>query len=660
MPDSTLRTSAATAAGDPRGAEPIPRRILIQYPSPSVDDGRYPAKRCIGDVVPVSVDVFRDGHDLLRTVVRYRPPNSEEWREAELRPIDRQIDGVRWGGEFQVDEIGRWLYTIEAWTDLYGTWRDELARKVAAGQHDLAGELSEGVVLLQDALSRSAGGDDRGLIEYALRTLENPEIPESAKHDVALGPELFEAVERTQERHGRATLEEPLAIEVDRLRARFGSWYELFPRSFGGLKGVEAQLPRLAELGFDVVYLPPIHPIGHTNRKGRNNSLTAGPTDPGSPWAIGDEHGGHDAVHPELGTIEDLRQLTATASSYDLDIALDFAIQCSADHPWLREHPEWFHRRPDGTLKYAENPPKRYQDIYNVNWDSPDWRNLWEALKTIMLGWVQCGVKVFRVDNPHTKPFPFWEWLIGEVHKVDRDVVFLAEAFTKRAVMRHLAKIGFSQSYTYFTWKNARWELAEYVSELAYSGEQEYFRPNFFANTPDILNAYLQHGGRPGFEARLILAGTLSPSYGIYSGFENIENVPVREGSEEYLNSEKYEAKPRTLDGELLPLIQRLNQIRRENPALQELANVSFLDTANEALIAYAKHSMGNTVITVVNIDPHSTQEGLAVVPASLGVAPSFAVHDLLTDEHFQWRIGPNYVGLQPGTRQAHVLRVEL
>ncbi len=658
MHDSTVQTSAA-AAYDRRGARSIPQRILIQYPSPSVDGGRYPAKRCIGDVVAVSVDVFRDGHDLLRTVVRYLPPGGEEWREADLKPIDRHIDGVRWGGEFQVDEIGRWLYAIEAWTDVFGTWRDELARKVAAGQHDLAGEISEGVVLLQDAVARAQNDDDRGLIEYALHTLESQGIPESAKHDVALGPELLEAVERTQERHGAATLEQPLAIEVDRLQARFGSWYELFPRSFGGLKGVEAQLPRLAELGFDVVYLPPIHPIGHTNRKGANNSLTAGPTDPGSPWAIGDEHGGHDAVHPELGTIEGVKELTAKASSFNLDIALDFAIQFSADHPWLHEHPEWFHRRPDGTLKYAENPPKRYQDIYNVNWESPDWRDLWEALKTIMLGWVHCGVKVFRVDNPHTKPFAFWEWLIGQVHKVDRDVVFLAEAFTKRAVMRHLAKIGFSQSYTYFTWKNARWDLSEYVSELAYSGEQEYFRPNFFANTPDILSAYLQHGGRSAFEARLILAGTLSPSYGIYSGFENIENVPVREGSEEYMNSEKYETKHRTLDGELLPLIQRLNRIRRENPALHELSNVTFLDTANEALIAYAKRSMGNIVITVVNIDPHSTQEGLAVVPASLGVAPSFTVRDLMTDEYFQWRIGPNYVGLQPGTRQAHILRIE-
>ena len=323
------------------------------------------------------------------------------------------------------------------------------------------------------------------------------------------------------------------------------------------------------------------------------------------------------------------------------------------------EHPEWFHRRPDGTLKYAENPPKRYQDIYNVNWDSPDWRGLWDALRTIMFQWVDCGVKVFRVDNPHTKPFGFWAWLIEQIHAHDRDVVFLAEAFTKRAVMRHLGKIGFSQSYTYFTWKTSRHELTEYVSELAYSGEQDYFRPNFFANTPDILHAYLQHGGRPAFEARLVLAATLSPSYGIYSGYERCENVAVREGSEEYLNSEKYEVKARTLDGPLLPLIQRLNTARRDNRALQELSNVTFLDTANESLIAYAKRSAGNTVITVVNLDPHQTQEGLAIVPASLGLAPSFSAHDLLSDEHFQWRIGPNYIRLEPGVRQAHVIRVQ-
>ena len=325
--------------------------------------------------------------------------------------------------------------------------------------------------------------------------------------------------------------------------------------------------PRLAELGFDVIYLPPIHPIGLTNRKGRNNALTAAPGDPGSPWAIGDATGGHDAIHAELGTEDDLRSLTAAAAGLGIDIALDFAIQCSADHPWLTEHPEWFHRRPDGTLKYAENPPKRYQDIYNVNWESPDWRSLWDALLGAMLKWVDCGVKVFRVDNPHTKPFAFWAWLIDEVHARDRDVIFLAEAFTKRAVMRHLGKLGFSQSYTYFTWKNARWELTEYVSELAYSGEQEYFRPNFFANTPDILHEYLQHGGPAAFESRLVLAATLSPSYGLYSGYEHFENEPVRPGSEEYLHSEKYEIKQRALDGPLLPMIARLNQIRREHAA---------------------------------------------------------------------------------------------
>ncbi len=643
-----------------------PKRIVIQYPSPSVDGGRFATKRCVGDAVRVEADIFRDGHDLLRAVVLYRGPEEHAaWREAEMQRIDAHLDGVRWAGSFGVDQMGRWEYSIEVWTDVFGTWRDELERKVAAGQHDLAGEISEGVVLLREACDSADAEGERALIEHALRQLEDPATPESAKHDVALGPELFEAVERAGLRHGRVSLEEPLTIQVDRLRARFGSWYELFPRSWGGLEGVQAQLPKLSELGFDVVYLPPIHPIGHTNRKGKNNALVASPGDPGSPWAIGDENGGHDAVHPELGTKEDLKRLTQAASEHDIDIALDFAIQTSADHPWLKEHPEWFHRRPDGTLKYAENPPKRYQDIYNVNWDSPDWRGLWDALLDVVLGWVDCGVKTFRVDNPHTKPFAFWAWLIEQVHAHDRDVVFLAEAFTRRAVMRHLAKLGFSQSYTYFTWKNSRYELTEYVSELAYSGEQEYFRPNFFVNTPDILHAYLQQGGRPAFEARLVLAATLSPSYGIYSGFEHCENVAVAEGSEEYLRSEKYELKQRSLDGPLLPLIRRVNLARRQNRALQELSNVTFLDSANDALMAYAKHSPApgggagsNTVITVVNIDPHQAQEGLAVIPASLGLPPSFTVHDLLGgDDRFQWRIGQNYVRLRPGG--AHLLRVE-
>jgi starch synthase (maltosyl-transferring) len=643
---------------DPTRTEP-PERIEIQYPAPAVDGGRYPAKRCVGDTVQVSADIFRDGHDMLRALVRHRGPGGGRWSEAEMHRTDAQLGGVRWAGEFAVDAIGLWEYTIEAWTDVFGTWRDELSRKIAAGQQDLAGELSEGIVLLRDALARTKGKEDRELIEHALAILEDPKVVETAKHDVAVGVELHAAVERHAERHGSTTLARPLPVEVDRLRARVGAWYELFPRSWGGFKGVEKRLPKLAELGFDVVYLPPIHPIGRTNRKGRNNALVARKLDPGSPWAIGSEEGGHDAIHPELGTLEEFRSLTKAAHELGMDIALDFAIQCSADHPWLKEHPEWFHRRPDGTLKFAENPPKRYQDIYNVNWESEDWRGLWEALLAVVLHWVQNGVKVFRVDNPHTKPFPFWEWLIARVHERDRDVVFLAEAFTRRSVMRQLAKLGFSQSYTYFTWKNSRHELQEYVNELAYSGEEEYLRPNFFANTPDILHEYLQHGGPTAFEVRLVLAATLSPSYGIYSGYENFEREPLHEDSEEYMDSEKYEKKRRKLDGPLLPLAKQLNDARRENPALQELSNVTFLDTANDALIAYAKRTGGNTVIAVVNIDPYQPQEGVAVVPAQLGLPPVFGARELLGEGEYHWRIGPNYIRLQPGVRQAHLLRVE-
>jgi len=662
MSSTTEIQAAVSSQKRPKSAQSpkhAPARIVIQYPTPAVDGGRYPAKRCVGDDVRVEADIFRDGHDVLRAVVRHRAPGARTWRETAMHQIDEHLAGVRWAGSFQVGRTGTHEYTIEAWTDVFGTWRDELERKLAAGQHDLAGELSEGALLLRGALERAQAGADQQLIQHALLTLDDPSAAESVKHDVVLGPELFEAVERSQERHASTTLEPPLRLEIDRLRARFGAWYELFPRSWGGLKGVEKRIPELAELGFDVVYMAPIHPIGHTNRKGRDNALVARPKDPGSPWAIGDESGGHEAVDPGLGTLDDVRELAATAREHGIDICLDFAIQASADHPWLKQHPEWFHRRPDGTLKYAENPPKRYQDIYNFNWDSSDWRGLWQAFLEIVLQWVECGVKVFRVDNPHTKPFEFWAWLIEQVHARDRDVVFLAEAFTRRAVMRQLAKLGFSQSYTYFTWKNSRWELMEYVSELAYSGEQEYFRPNFFANTPDILHAYLQHGGRPAFEARLVLAATLSPSYGIYSGFENVENVAVAEGSEEYLGSEKYEIKKRKLKGELLPLVRELNFIRRDNPALQHLDNITFLDTANDGLVAYGKQSAGNTIVTVVSIDPHQPREGLAIVPASLGLPPSFTAHDLLSDERYQWRIGPNYVRFEPGVRQAHVIRVE-
>jgi starch synthase (maltosyl-transferring) len=635
-----------------------PSRIVIQSPAPAVDGGRYATKRCVGDSVDFSADIFRDGHDLLRAVVRYREPGARRWQESELTPTDAHLDGVRWSGRFTVDRPGIWLYDVEAWTDRFGTWRQELERKLAAGEPDLSSELSEGALILR-RIAEAASKRSRAAIERELAIVADDQADQELRCQVALQGDLYEVVEHEQPRGDATNLGAPLRLEVERELACFGSWYELFPRSWGGLKGVQEQLPALAELGFDVVYLPPIHPIGQTNRKGADNALTAAPGDPGSPWAIGDGSGGHEAVHAELGTTDDLKALTAAARANDIEIALDFAIQCSADHPWLTEHPEWFHHRPDGTLKYAENPPKKYQDIYNVNWDSPDWRGLWQALLEVVLHWVDCGVTVFRVDNPHTKPTAFWEWLIERVRRHNPEVLFLAEAFTRRAVMRQLAKIGFSQSYTYFTWKNSRWELIEYVSELAYSGEQEYFRPNLFANTPDILHEYLQHGGRPAFEARLVLAATLSPSYGIYSGYESFENVPVHEGSEEYLHSEKYELRTRSLDGPLLPMVRAVNLARRAHPALQRLSNITFLETENDSLIAYAKQRGGDTVLTVVNLDPRDSREGLTIIPAELGLPAVFTVHDLLTDERFQWRTGPNYVRLEPGLRQAHLLAVE-
>jgi starch synthase (maltosyl-transferring) len=600
-----------------------PARIQIQRVWPTLDCGRFPVKRSLGDEVSVWADVFGDGHDVVRAVVRYRGPGARRFSEAPMEPIGND----RWHGSFTASDLGRWQYTITAWVDPWASWRWELDRKLDAGQKDLAGELAEGA---------------------ALAGLESLTVEQALAIDALESPE----------RRGETSIL-PLELIVDRERARFGSWYELFPRSWGGFRGVEEQLPRLAELGFDIVYLPPIHPIGRTHRKGPNNTLTAGADDPGSPWAIGGPEGGHDAIDPELGTIKDFDGLVARGQELGVEIALDFAIQCSPDHPWLKQHPEWFHHRPDGTLKYAENPPKRYQDIYNVNFDCDDWAGLWRALRDVVMHWVGHGVRAFRVDNPHTKPVAFWEWLIRDVQTSNPDVIFLAEAFTRPAMMSTLAKAGFSQSYTYFTWKNTRYELTELVSDLTRSDWPEFYRPNFFANTPDILHAYLQKGGRPAFEARLVLAGTLSPSYGIYSGFESLENVPLHEGSEEYLNSEKYEVRTRTLDGPLLPLVERLNAARRENPALQRLDNLTFVETENEQLLAYVKRHERNTVIVVCNLDPMQPREGVAVVPAALGLPPTFRVRDVLDDTAYTWHVGRNYVRLEPGVRQAHVLRVE-
>jgi starch synthase (maltosyl-transferring) len=592
-----------------------PARIQIQEVTPQVDCGRYPVKRTVGERVDVTVRIFRDGHETLGAAIRHRSPGSSNWTETPLEPLGNDV----WGGSFEVDRPGPWCFRIEAWVDRVASFQEELRRKVAAGQTDLTGELSEGAVLL---------GNEKLTVDEALEAQAG----------------------RRSEKAWSATYE----VDVDRVLARFGSWYELFPRSWGGFKGVRELLPRFAELGVDVIYFPPIHPIGRTNRKGRNNSETAEPGDVGSPWAIGSAKGGHDAIDPSLGTEAAFRALVADAKAIGIEIALDFAIQCSPDHPWLKDHPEWFFRRPDGTLKFAENPPKRYQDIYNVDFGSEDWRGLWEALLDVVRHWVDCGVTVFRVDNPHTKPVPFWEWLIREVRQENPDVIFLSEAFTRPAPMTTLAKAGFAQSYTYFTWKNTRWELLEFLGQLL--EWRDFYRPNCFANTPDILHEYLQSGGRAAFEARLVLAATLSPAYGIYSGFESCESKPVRPGSEEYLDSEKYEVKERTLDGPLLPLVAKLNAARRENPALQWLDPLTFLETENEQLFAFLKQHDGNTVVTIVNLDPRATQVGVCVVPVSTGLPPAYPVRDLLSEETWTWRIGRNYVRLGPG--QSHVLRI--
>jgi starch synthase (maltosyl-transferring) len=593
---------------------PLPKspqpRIQIQAVEPVLDCGRYAVKRTVGEPVSVYATVVKDGHDTLAGAVRVKAPGEKAWREEPLQPFGED----RWGATFTPDRPGRWQFRVAAWTDRIATWQDELRRKVDAGQEDLAGELSEGAQLFGHPVTVEAG-----------------------------------LASEAGDRHGEAT-SQTYEVDVDRVLARFGSWYELFPRSWGGFSGVAEALPQLAALGFDVVYLPPVHPIGHTNRKGKNNSLTPDKDDVGSPWAIGSEEGGHDAIDPALGTWADFDAMVAAAKAADVELALDFAIQCSPDHPWLKEHPEWFNRRPDGTLKYAENPPKRYQDIYNVNFESEDWQGLWQALLDVVLFWVGRGITVFRVDNPHTKPVPFWDWLIREVRSDHPDVIFLAEAFTRPSLMTTLAKIGFAQSYTYFTWKNTKAELVEYMQQLV--AWHAFYRPNAFVNTPDILHEYLQLGGPPAFEARLVLAATLSPSYGIYSGYESYENVPAMPGSEEYLDSEKYEVRPRALDGPLLPVVQRLNEVRRTEPALQRLENIRWLETENDRLIAYAK----DNVICVVNLDPFAEQEGSCVIPVALGFPPAFDARDLLTDASFTWRAGRNYVKLGPG--KSHVLKV--
>jgi len=662
-----------------------PRRAVVDRVWPQVDGGRFPIKRTTGERVAVTADVFVDGHDQLAVMLRYRlaeaPGASREipadlsWRETPMTPAGND----RWSASFMVDTLGRWEYTVEAWADRFASWRDELSKKFAAGL-DVTSELLEGAWLIRRAAERARGapGGEPGagrladwLVGRALM-LEGPDDMD-LKVAAALADSVSAAMNAHADRSNATRYDRTLEVTVERPRARFGAWYEFFPRSVGPSPGrpgtladAAARLPDIAAMGFDVIYLPPVHPIGQSFRKGPNNTLTAGPGDPGSPWAIGSPEGGHTAVDPGLGDLAAFRQFVGTSRRFGLEVAIDIAFQASPDHPWVAEHPEWFHHRPDGTIKYAENPPKKYQDIYPFHFESEEgWRELWQGLAEVVFFWIDQGVRIFRVDNPHTKPFRFWEWLIAEVRRHHPDTIFLAEAFTRPKPMCYLAKAGFSQSYTYFTWRNSKSEIVSYFTALARERVREYMRPNLFANTPDILPRFLQTGGKPAFTVRLVLAATLGATYGIYSGFELCENQAVP-GTEEYLDSEKYQLRPRDWNrpGNIKELIARVNQIRRSNPALHADDTLRFHDTDNDALICYSKVTpdLGSRILTVVNLDPAGTQQGFLRVPlAEMGLAglPSFGARDLLTDEVFTWRGEWNFVRLDAGARPAHILRIE-
>jgi starch synthase (maltosyl-transferring) len=648
---------------------------VISEVRPHVDGGLHPIKRVLGERVEVEATLFAEGHDRLQGVLLFRhtrgPGAAEaEWTEAPLEP--REPAGTdRWGAAFEVDALGRWEYAVEVWVDAFATWRAGLRKKVDAGL-GLASELREGAQWVADAAERAEGAERRWLAERAQR-LDAAGSPEDERVALALDDALAERMARHPDRR-RAVRSGPLGVVVERERGRSGAWYEFFPRScapepgrHGTLADCEARLAHAAAMGFDVVYLPPIHPIGSSHRKGPNNTTNAAPGDPGSPWAIGGPEGGHTAVHPELGSLDDFDRMVATAGRLGLEVALDVAFQCSPDHPWVKDHPDWFRRRPDGSIQYAENPPKKYQDIYPLDFECDDWRGLWQALLDVALFWAEHGVTIFRVDNPHTKPFAFWEWWIARVRERHPEAVFLSEAFTRPAVLKHLAKIGFSQSYTYFTWRNTKWEIESFVRELWSEPVRQYLRPNFFANTPDILHAFLQTGGRPAFQIRLLLAATLADSYGIYGPpFELCVGESLG-GSEEYLDSEKYQVRHWDVrrPGNVVDTVTRVNRIRREHRALTAGTPPRFCPVDNPEIVAYLREPRegegDDLLLVAVNLDPHHVQRGWIELPLdAAGLDPSvpYQVDDLLGGGRFLWHGARNFLEIDPRAMPGHVFRL--
>lgn len=653
------------------------RRVVIRAVRPQVDCGRFPVKRIVGDRFQVTADIFCDGHDNLYAELLYRKADAiADWETPDLleesqprwqqTPMTLQVNDL-WAGEFQVTKMGPYLFTIRAWIDRFKSWQTDLRKRLDAGQN-VDSELPVAVSIIRNILER-VEGRDRAQLEEFIHFLDGKN-PKKMKIQLALDEGIASIAARHPDSERVTQFSRELPLWVDREKARFSTWYEFFPRSAG--KGLAhgtfndcvGRLSRIRRMGFDIVYFPPIHPIGLTHRKGKNNAVVALPDDWGSPWAIGSREGGHKSIHPKLGTLEDFRRFVKEASKKDIEVALDIAFQCSPDHPYVREHPEWFVKRPDGSIQYAENPPKKYQDIYPLNFECEEWRSLWKELYSVFDFWIRQGVRIFRVDNPHTKPFAFWEWTIKKIHDTYPDVIFLSEAFTRPKVMQELAKLGFTQSYTYFAWRNSKWELIEYFSELTQTEVAEYFRPNAWPNTPDILTEYLQGGGRPAFIVRLILAATLSANYGIYGpAFEMMVNQAQQPGSEEYLDSEKYEIRDWDLDNEenLDHLITRVNKIRRENPALHQNRTLRFHSCDNDNLICYSKQVKDNLIITVVNLDPHHTHSGWVDLPLEeLGINSNqnYQVHDLISEGRYFWRGSHNYVELNPHIIPAHIFRV--